>query len=164
MKRHYLLTLILGISAFGSSASVDQAHAGQGITLNEASVTKALAPVGKSDSETTVYTDTMGLYPKPVFKKIQDNPNFILSEQELPKPQSAPMRSVEPPETKPPVSKAREKFTFFDRNENGLLDEDEFFLFELSPNAQQIFERIDENTDKAISFREFEPYYKSKKG
>ena len=170
MKRHYMLTLILGAGALGVATFADQAHADKGITINEQSSTKALSSVGKSNSDTTVYTDTMGLTPQPEFKQIQDNPNFIVSEKSFPKPQPAmkpqpvQMRSGEMPETNPPVSEAREKFSFFDKSENGLLDQDEFFLFELSSDAQKIFERVDKNADNAISFREFEPYFKAKEG
>lgn len=93
MKRHYMLTLILGAGALGVATFADQAHADKGITINEQSSTKTLSSVGKSNSDTTVYTDTMGLTPQPEFKQIQDNPNFIVSEKSFPKPQPAMSRN-----------------------------------------------------------------------
>ncbi len=155
MKPLRHIKLAMGIGAVCAATLAMPAAADQGIQIDDTSSTKTLSAVGKSDSETTVYTDTQGLTPKPTYKDIQDNPNFILSERAFPKQQP---KEVEQPQ----LSEAEQKFIFFDKSENGLLSKDEFFLYELSADAQQVFDDIDKNADSAISFSEFEPYFRTK--
>lgn len=161
MKTQSHIKSILGVAILGMATLSGQSFADQGITIDQQSSTKAvLAPVGKSDAETTVYTDTNGLAPKPAFKEIQDNPNFIADEQRF-----VAKQTVSPqPAPKPEVTKAEEEFSFYDKSQNGFLDHDEFFLFELSSDAQKIFESVDRNDDDVISFSEFKVYFKEKQG
>ncbi len=60
------------------------------------------------------------------------------------------------------LEKIREDFAFFDRDQNGRIDEDEFFelLKVLSPKmkahqAKEGFSLIDKNGDGAVDFDEF---------
>ncbi|MCY7295131.1 EF-hand domain-containing protein [Alteromonas sp. a30] len=60
------------------------------------------------------------------------------------------------------VEKIREDFAFFDKDQNGRIDQDEFFelLTVLSPKikphqAQEGFSLIDKNGDGVVDFEEF---------
>ena len=134
-------------------------YADRGIQIEENSVTKQLMPLGQSDEDTKVYSDVDGLSPRPNVAEIQQNENFV-STITADTSDNTQSETIEMKQT--PEQAAAEKFEFFDKDDNGVLSMDEFFLYELSSDARHVFYKVDKNDDLIVSYKEFRPYHTEK--
>src|SRR6056297_1676903 len=108
------LTGLLSVTALAIVAYPTVSYAEEGIRIDDTSKTKQLMPIGQSEVDTKVYSDTRGLSPQPNAQEIQRHENFVGYIHEQP----AEIENVSA-ETVNPPPRAQQKFTFFDKDGNG---------------------------------------------